>query len=394
MLEISKRNYYSFYLVLAILSCLGLAVAGYLSLSHYWIYTDLTYSSFCAISQAINCDTVAQSPWSILWGIPVAHYGLLGYALFFLLLLPLAKPSQSSQPLWALLVLLGSIFTLISIYFSYISSTKINSYCILCLTSFVINFFLFYCCFLVYRRLKRVSFLQDTKEALCCIFKSKSLFSAFAGIGLLFAILQVLLPHYWLLTNPPMSPELNTGITAAGHPWVGAEIPTVTIEEYSDYQCFQCAKTHQELRSIVARYPGAIRLIHHHYPLDHEFNPTVVTDPFHVGSGKMSLLAIHAMTKGKFWEMNDALFELGRKKESFNTAYLEDKTGIPSGDLVAALSYPPYRKLLDQDILSGMKLRVIATPTFVIENKIYTGNIPPEILKSILERAEQSESKK
>ncbi len=102
---------------------------------------------------------------------------------------------------------------------------------------------------------------------------------------------------------------------------------------------------------------------------------------------------MHA-SKDKFWEMNDVLFEIGRKKESFDTQYLAEKTGIPSGELVAALSHPAVREQLDRDIRSGMKLRILATPTFIIDDEIYTGSIPPDVLKSILERAEESETRK
>ena len=48
----------------------GLVIAGlldsiYLSVSHHRVYTDIGYKSFCAISRAINCDTVSQSRYSI-----------------------------------------------------------------------------------------------------------------------------------------------------------------------------------------------------------------------------------------------------------------------------------------------------------------------------------------
>ncbi|MCI5119290.1 MAG: vitamin K epoxide reductase, partial [Candidatus Electrothrix sp. LOE1_4_5] len=57
----------------------GLLIALYSAHSHYQNYTDPLYSSFCAISKSINCDTVAQSPWSIMFNIPVAWWGVLFY---------------------------------------------------------------------------------------------------------------------------------------------------------------------------------------------------------------------------------------------------------------------------------------------------------------------------
>lgn len=79
--------YTFYYLVTLFVNLLGIATAGYLTLTHYKNYTDPAFSSFCAISKAINCDTVAQSPWSVLFGLPVSVWGLLGYLIFLVLLL-------------------------------------------------------------------------------------------------------------------------------------------------------------------------------------------------------------------------------------------------------------------------------------------------------------------
>jgi uncharacterized membrane protein len=55
---------------------------------------DMGYQSFCAISQALNCDTVSQSPYSILFNVPVPVWGVFGYA-FFLILLMFAWPQSA-----------------------------------------------------------------------------------------------------------------------------------------------------------------------------------------------------------------------------------------------------------------------------------------------------------
>ena len=60
---------------------MGLAAAGlmdavYLSISHYRVYTDMTYRSFCAVTKSINCDTVSQSPYAILLGMPLPVWGI------------------------------------------------------------------------------------------------------------------------------------------------------------------------------------------------------------------------------------------------------------------------------------------------------------------------------
>jgi len=73
-----------YYTVLSI-GLIGLFVSTYLSYSHYRVYTDVGYKSFCAISKAINCDTVSQSAYSIFWGLPVPVWRISPNHLFLFL---------------------------------------------------------------------------------------------------------------------------------------------------------------------------------------------------------------------------------------------------------------------------------------------------------------------
>jgi protein-disulfide isomerase len=162
--------------------------------------------------------------------------------------------------------------------------------------------------------------------------------------------------------------------------------PLIEIVEFADYQCFQCRKMHYYLRTLVARYPGQIRLTHRHYPMDHEFNP-IVTEPFHVGSGRMALLAIHAAMTGRFLEMNDLLFRKASEGNDIDLDAIRREIG-DEVDLGQALVHPPYLELLLRDIRYGMKLRVMGTPAFLVDGKIFTGSIPSEVLKALVDKAE------
>jgi len=62
----------------------GVLDSIYLSISHYRVYTDIAYESFCAISKSINCDTVSHSPYSVFIGVLVPDRGIIKYTLFIL----------------------------------------------------------------------------------------------------------------------------------------------------------------------------------------------------------------------------------------------------------------------------------------------------------------------
>jgi hypothetical protein len=78
------------------LAVAGLADSLYLAISHYRVYTDINYRSFCAISRAINCDTVSQSRFSIFFDVPVPIWGVIGYTFFLLFLPNMPKPRINS----------------------------------------------------------------------------------------------------------------------------------------------------------------------------------------------------------------------------------------------------------------------------------------------------------
>lgn len=368
-----------------ILLLLGLADTGYLIYSHYRNYTDISFSSFCALTKAINCDTVSQSPWSILLGLPLAIWGLFSYLLYSIIFLAASRQTKGSETLWHLLFLLGLVYTAASIWFGYVSATKVKAYCLLCLASYGINFALCFYAWFIRRRFCADPFLHGVKKGMSHLLNSWFLTGTILCLVAILLFLKANLPRYWEYTLPPLSTTVTQGLTAEGNPWIGAEDGEITIHEYADYQCFQCSKMHLLLRRLIAEHPGKIKLIHHHYPMDHEFNNIVVPVPFHVGSGKMAMIAIYAASKGKFWEMNDALYQMGRDKKPFNTRTLAEKTGFSGGELAAATRHPQIREFLAYDIRQGMKLRITGTPSYVVDGKVYAGSIPSEILRKIMQ---------
>jgi protein-disulfide isomerase len=139
---------------------------------------------------------------------------------------------------------------------------------------------------------------------------------------------------------------------------------------------------HYYLRRLIEQHPDRARLIHRHFPMDHKVNPGLTT-PFHLGSGKMALLAIYASAKDKFWQMNDLLFGIAARKENFNLKEIAKKTGIDQAELVWALKNKLVLQRLGMDLKEGGELGLVGTPGFLIEGHFYQGNIPADVLHRI-----------
>jgi protein-disulfide isomerase/uncharacterized membrane protein len=349
------------------------------------VYTDIGYRSFCAISRAINCDTVSQSPFSIFLDVPVPVWGVMGYT-FFLLFLPVAgSQAAANKRIWSLLLLVSLAFSIYSIILASISTFYIHSYCIMCIVSFGINFLLLYFVWIIRKRFSTAGIFEGLKRDIRFLW-NKSVFSTivfgsfFSGVVLVLAFF----PNYWHFDPPELQAAAHTGITDEGYPWIGSEQPQLVITEFTDFQCFQCKKMHFFLRQLIGKYPDKIRLIHRHFPMDHKFNP-IVKEQFHVGSGEMALLAEYAQTEDKFWQMNDILFKMAGHVDSINIKELAEQMGMDYRKLARDANSRLNRYKVKHDIAVGIKLGITGTPGYLIGGKVYLGQIPAEIISSVLD---------
>jgi uncharacterized membrane protein/protein-disulfide isomerase len=353
----------------------------YLAVSHYRNYTDIGYQSFCAISKSMNCDTVSQSPYSIFLSVPVPIWGIIGYAFLLVLILYSWPKAADRKRVWSLLMVLVLAFCVYAIILAGISTFLIHSYCIMCILSYAVSFLILYYCWIIRKRfycerickgiLLDIAYLirYPLTSLLIALFFSASILMIFG-----------FLPKYWMMNPPALSKDMPRGVTEDGHPWIGAEHPELEIIEFTDYMCFQCKKMHFHLRRMVQKYPDKIRLVHRHFPMDQKINP-IVKGPFHDGAAKLALIALYGVKKEKFWEINDALYQLPHNG-TVNIRELAEKTGVDFQEMRRALRDKRLWRLLWKDVSVGIKkYGLTGTPGFIINNQVYFGQIPPDVLK-------------
>jgi protein-disulfide isomerase/uncharacterized membrane protein len=370
---------------IAVIALAGFLTAAYLAIAHYRVYTDMGYKSFCAVSKSINCDTVSQSTFSIFFDVPVPIWGMVGYVLFLVLLYPARQGASNQARHWPTLFIFALGFSLYSIVLALISMVYIHSYCIMCIASYAVNFMLLFYTWLVHKRFADFSMAAGIKNDFqWMVHKGKKVAIIFLCISVGISMSLVLwTPHYWEISSLPQGYPLANGMTDDGHPWIGAENPEFVIVEFTDYQCFQCKKMHFYLRELIASYPDKIRLVHRNFPMDHAFNP-LVKKPFHVGSGKLALISLYAAEKKNFWQVSDMLFNVHASEGTFHIRGIADAVGFDMRELAGAVKDPVLRQKLNMDLRDGLKLGITGTPGYVIDNQLYVGQIPPEILARVM----------
>jgi protein-disulfide isomerase len=96
-------------------------------------------------------------------------------------------------------------------------------------------------------------------------------------------------------------------------------------------------------------------------------------------------LAIQAEKEGKFWPVNDELYARALETNVIEISAIAESAGINPEVLKKSLIDPKNLRKLNHDIIDGLKLGISGTPSFVIDGKIYTSQIPAELLVRIRE---------
>src|SRR3972149_1750846 len=102
--------------IILILSALGIAVSLYLT----YLYFSNAESTFCLAGS--GCDTVRESPYSEILGIPVSLSGVI--IMVILIMLLLTKPKLSPKISFAKLITLSGIIVVVVLFSSFFIQSK------------------------------------------------------------------------------------------------------------------------------------------------------------------------------------------------------------------------------------------------------------------------------
>lgn len=151
----------------------------------------------------------------------------------------------------------------------------------------------------------------------------------------------------------------------AGDPWLGALQPAATIVAFVDYQCPYSKRLVPTLYELAELYPDDLRVVFKHHPL-----------PMHANARFAAMAAVAAMQQGRFWVMNDALFEgqadLGRTAVLGHAARL----GFDLPRFEASLDDAGVAARVDADAAQAERLGAHGTPSMFINGRLVTGAQP------------------
>jgi len=369
-----------------VLCTVGVCLSADLLRLHVNVHTDPDYHSYCAMSTRVNCETVAESEYSVFLGLPVSIWGLLAY-LGMGLLAAWGMCRRLRVPSWpfGLLFWISLLAAGTGILLFAISHFLIESVCIVCMATYLVSLALLTSAWLALRRAGVGPVRALAGELRAVAARPGPVLGLAGGLGVALVALWLAVPPYWELEASTGPGGLLVGSTPEGHPWIGARQPDVEVVEFSDYQCPHCGRGHADIRRLIEAYPDRLRLVHRHYPLDHHCNP-IVRRPYHPQACRYARMAFCAGRQGRFWEANDYLFAQGRRREPVTSAQLAEAVKIDAAALESCLPGEEARRALEADMAAGRARKVRGTPTFFLGDRAFPGRVPRDVVDEALGR--------
>lgn len=398
----AEANIRGLWIASLVVLLIGLVLSAELVRLHFEATSNPAYHSYCSVNDTVSCDRVTRSRYAIVFGVPVATWGVFGYTLTAVTAgLGLRRRSRAQA---ALLATLTSFALVVTVLLAAISHFLIHAWCLLCIGTYAVNV----AAAIVSFRLLTQEGARASYAALLEQFeKDRGRMVALAGLAGGAALMVILLfphphasavliapqpkesaapdvsgaaPESSIQPIPPLPPgaHVEEGITSEGLPWIGATNPVVTITEFFDYECSHCQQAFRGLHELLALNPDRLRLVVRHFPLDQACNRSIRSQVYE-HSCSYAKLANCARAQHRFWDAHEYLFDhSGRNVEP---ATFASELKLDPKALRACLSRDD--PALNRDIEAGITLDLHGTPVFVVDGKAYMQRLPMKVVDQL-----------
>ena len=149
---------------------------------------------------------------------------------------------------------------------------------------------------------------------------------------------------------------------------------TVTLIEYGDYQCPDCASAEPLVVEVLRRCNG-LRQTFRHFP----------PDAIHHMANLAAETAEFAASHGSFWPMHGALMKHSAELTIPLLFGLAAQLGLPQDELFDGLSNGTFAAKVAHDFARGVLNGVEGTPTLFINEQRYAGPMTVGALKAAID---------
>ncbi|MFH1671647.1 MAG: DsbA family protein [Candidatus Portnoybacteria bacterium] len=163
--------------------------------------------------------------------------------------------------------------------------------------------------------------------------------------------------------------EIKEGSNIKGNPEA-----SISIVEFSDFECSYCAKFNQTMDQIMKDYPNNIKWSYRHFPLSG-----------HKDARSAAEASECAAEQGKFWEFHDGLFENQSRLGEGLYLELAQKLELDPDLFKECFESRKHKDKVEEDYQAGIKAGVKGTPGNFINGQPLGGAVPYEVIKKAIE---------
>ena len=159
-------------------------------------------------------------------------------------------------------------------------------------------------------------------------------------------------------TSDPRAPRIEPD-PATDH-LAGPARAEVTVIEYGDFECPSCRLAHPAMKFLQSQHGQHLRFAFRHYPL-REVHP----------HAEMAAEAAEAAgAQQQFWAYHDLLFAHQDHLDAKHLTAYAAQLGLDMPRFENELKDHVYRQRVQEQIASGLRFGVRATPTFFVNGKL------------------------
>lgn len=398
---------------------------------HYHLIKDVSYTSFCNVSETVSCEAVYESAYGTVRGVPVAAGGVIWSALVCLLAYRGMRQVRSPEAadVAEYIFVLSVIGLAVVLFLGYASYFVLHKICLLCTATYAGVFGVFFVAAgattMPFRTLPGRIF-RDMRSLVASPVPLTLALLWLVASGSLVAFFPREAPAAEASSSPASSTtESSTSPAAAetapaaatpaaapvatpaaapaqkGLPpaqqaefekWFVAQphtpiaVPTdgakVVIVKFNDYQCPPCRQTFMQYKSVLAKFktthPGEVKFITKDFPLDPECN----SGGPHQAACEAAAAVRMARLKGRAEALEDWLFD---NQPAITPDLVRQGVKQVAGVTDFDARYQSVLEQVRTDVKYGQSLGVGRTPTFFINGRKVEGGLEPAFFEAAIE---------
>ena len=168
-------------------------------------------------------------------------------------------------------------------------------------------------------------------------------------------------------------------IATDDQPTKGNPNASVTVVEFTDYQCPSCAATHPVVERLMGEFGDRVKFVVRDFPLSMHANAFKAAEA--------------ARAQGKYWDFIAILFRNQSALEVDKLKQYATALGLDRAKFDAALDGGKFAEKVQRDLLDGQRVGVNATPSLYVNGRLVPERTY-EALKSAIETALKAPAKK